>query len=159
MSAIRPRGQIADGLWSRRTHLVVGEEVLVAALEDVELGVVQLGVLVERAVALPHEAAHAGPPLRGELAVEHHQHAALRGEGRQGHAQQEFLHLLLLVEVQRPLEEGRRRRRRRLGKSARNVPGVPNLTPQKKKKKKKKKKPVEVDVFFFFFLNTDRQGS
>lgn len=39
------------------------EEVLVAALEDVELGVVQYGIVVHGAVLLPDEAAHARAAL------------------------------------------------------------------------------------------------
>lgn len=61
-----------------RTHLVAREEVLVAVLEDVEFGIVQLGVVVEVAVPLPHKTTHAGAALRGELAVEDHHDASVR---------------------------------------------------------------------------------
>lgn len=57
---------------SSGTHLVAREEVLVAVLEDVEFGIVQLGVVVEVAVAFPHKTAHAGASLRGELTVKDH---------------------------------------------------------------------------------------
>lgn len=54
------------------------EELFVAALEDVELGVVECGILVDGAVSLPDEAAHSRAALRGELAVEDHDDSLVR---------------------------------------------------------------------------------
>lgn len=78
-------------------------ELLVSALQDVELGVVEAGVLVHGAVALAHEAAHARPALRRELAVEDDDHALVRAGRQDGGAQEVVLHVLLLVQVQSPL--------------------------------------------------------
>lgn len=83
-----------------RTHLVSREEVLVPVLEDVELGVVQPGVVVDVAVPLPHKAAHAGPSLRGELAVEDQDDAPVRPGRDHGVPEQDVFHLVLLVQVQ-----------------------------------------------------------
>lgn len=85
------------------TDLKVREEVFVSALEDVELGVVELGVVVEGAVSLPDEAAHSRAALRRELAVEDDDHAFLRAGRDDGGVEEEGLHLLLLVQVQSSL--------------------------------------------------------
>lgn len=90
---------------SSGTHLVVWEEVLVAVLEDVELRIVQLGVVIEGAVPLPHKTAHAGAALRGELAVEDYDDASVRPGWDHGLPEQEVLHLVLLVQVQGSLIE------------------------------------------------------
>lgn len=104
-----------------RTHLVSREEVLVSVLEDVELGVVQPGVVVDVAVPLPHKAAHAGPPLRGELAVEDQDDAPVRPGRDHGVPEQHVFHLLLLVQVQGSL-------RRRGTDRDLDQPGLPSIS-------------------------------
>lgn len=85
----------------------MGEEVLVPPLEDVELGVVEFGVVVQGAVPLPDEATHARAALRGELAVEDDDDAFLWRGGDDGGPEEELLHLALQVKVQSPLNGGR----------------------------------------------------
>lgn len=85
----------------------MGEEVLVPALEDVELRVVQDGVLVDGAVSLADEAAHSGAALRRELAVEDDDDALVRAGRDDGRFEEEVLHLVLLVQVQSALRRQR----------------------------------------------------
>lgn len=85
------------------TDLEMREEVFVSALEDVELGVVEFGILVHGAVSLPDEAAHPRAALRRELAVEDDDDAFLRAGRDDGRFEEEVLHLVLLVEVQSSL--------------------------------------------------------
>ena len=81
------------------------EELLVSAFEDVELGVVEIGVLVHGAVSLPDEAAHPRAALRRELAVEDDDDSFLRGGRDDRGLQEEILHVLLLVQVERSLTQ------------------------------------------------------
>lgn len=83
------------------------EEIFVTALEDVELGVVEFGVVVHSAVPLPDEAAHSRAALRRELAVEDDDHAFVRAGRDDGHFEEEVLHLVLLVQVQASLRPQR----------------------------------------------------
>lgn len=73
------------------------EEVLVAALEDVELGVVKFGILVHGAVLLSDETAHSGAALRGELAVEDYDDSLVWAGWDNRVLEEEVLHLVLLV--------------------------------------------------------------
>lgn len=89
---------------SSRAHLVARKEILVAILENIELRVVQLGVVIEGAVSLSYKTAHARATLRGELAVEDNDNASV-GLGRDdGLPEQEVFHLVLLVQVQGSLK-------------------------------------------------------
>lgn len=90
------------------------EEVLVSVFEDVELGVVQYGILVHGAVSLPNEAAHARAALRRELAVEDDDDAFVRAGRDDGGPEEVVLHLVLQVEVESAL--------RRHGHHFRNLP-------------------------------------
>lgn len=83
------------------------EEVFVSALEDVELGVVEFGIVVHGAVPFPHEAAHSRAALRRELAVEDDDDALVWAGRDYGRFEEEVLHLLLLVEVQGSLKTQR----------------------------------------------------
>lgn len=83
------------------------EEVFVSALEDVELGVVEVGILVGGAVSLPDEAAHSRAALRRELAVEDDDDAFVRAGRDDGRFEEEVLHLVLLVQVQSSLRQQR----------------------------------------------------
>lgn len=84
--------------------LKMGEEVFVSALEDVELGIVEVRILVDGAVSLTDEAAHPRAALRRELAVEDDDHPLLRAGWDHRRLEEEVLHLQLLVQVQRPLD-------------------------------------------------------
>lgn len=95
---------------SSKTHLVAREEVLVAILEDVELRIVQFGVVVEGAVPLPYKTAHSWAALRRELTMEDHDDTSVRPGWDNGFPEQEVLHLVLLVQVQGSLMEGRQDR-------------------------------------------------
>lgn len=86
------------------THLEVVEEILVPSFEDVEFGVVEFGILVHGAVALPDEAAHPRAALRRKLAVEDDDDAFVRAGRDDRRFEEEVLHLVLLVEVQSSLE-------------------------------------------------------
>ncbi len=86
------------------------EEVFVSALEDVELGVVEFGILVHSAVSLSDEAAHPRAALRRELAVEDDDDAFVHAGRDDGHFEEEILHLVLLVQVQSALRRQRRTR-------------------------------------------------
>lgn len=79
------------------------EEVLISVFEDVELGVVQSGILVHGAVSLSNEAAHARAALRRELAVEDDDDAFVRAGRDDGGPEEEVLHLVLQVKVQSAL--------------------------------------------------------
>lgn len=79
------------------------EELLVSVLQDVELGVVESGVLVHGAVSLADEAAHPRAALRGELAVEDDDHALVWAGWDDGGFEEEILHLVLLVQVKSSL--------------------------------------------------------
>lgn len=83
------------------------EEVFVSALEDVEFGVVEFGILVHGAVSLPYEAAHSRAALRRELAVEDDDDAFVRAGRDDGRFEEEILNLVLLVEVQSSLRRHR----------------------------------------------------
>lgn len=85
----------------------MGEEVFVSALEDVELGVVEFGILVHGAVSLPDEPAHSRAALRRELAVEDDNDTFVRAGRDDGHFEEEILHLVLLVQVQTSLRRQR----------------------------------------------------
>lgn len=92
----------------KQTDLEMREELFVSALQDVELGVVEHGVLVHGAVSLPDKAAHPGAALRWELAVEDDDDPLLRAGRRDGGLEEEVLHLILLVQVQSALEMTRK---------------------------------------------------
>lgn len=87
-----------------RPDLENWEELFVAALEDVEFRVVEFRIVVHGAVPLPDEAAHTRAALRRELAVEDDDDAFVFGERDNWRFQQEFLHLVLVVEVQSSLK-------------------------------------------------------
>lgn len=80
-----------------KPNLKMREEVLVAALEDVELGVVKFGILVHGAVLLSDETAHSGAALRGELAVEDDDDSFVWAGWDNRVLEEEVLHLVLLV--------------------------------------------------------------
>lgn len=86
-----------------KTNLKVMEEIFVTAPEDVELWVVEFGILVHGAVPLPHKAAHSRAALRRELAVEDDDDAFVRTGWDDGRFEEEVLHLVLLVKVQASL--------------------------------------------------------
>lgn len=75
------------------------EELLVSTLQDVELRVVESGVLVHGPVSLADEAAHPRAALRRELAVEDDDHAFVYAGWRDGSSEEEILHMVLLVQV------------------------------------------------------------
>ena len=81
------------------------EEVFVSALEDVEFGVEEFGVVVHGAVPLPDEAAHPRAALRGELTVEDDHHSLLWARRDDGGPEEEVLHLDFLVKVQSSLRQ------------------------------------------------------
>lgn len=83
------------------------EEVFVSALQDVELGVVEVWILVGGAVSLPDEATHSRAALRRELAVEDDDDPFVRAGRDDRRFQEVILHLNLLVEVQSFLDEKR----------------------------------------------------
>lgn len=80
-----------------KPNLKMREEVLVAALEDVELGVVKFGILVHGAVLLSDETAHSGAAFRGELAVEDDDDSFVWAGWDNRVLEEEVLHLVLLV--------------------------------------------------------------
>lgn len=79
------------------------EELLVSTLQDVELWVVEYGVLVHGPVSLAHEAAHPRAALRRELAVEDDDHAFVYAGWCDGSSEEEILHMVLLVQVKSSL--------------------------------------------------------
>ena len=119
-------------------HLVLGEELPVPPLQDVQLGVVQVWVLIAGPILLPDKAApeeadgdnsgaggsqrspkshlqkaprfdlHSGPPLGGELAMEDDDHTLARIKGHDGLLQQELLHVLLHGQIDSTLRGGGR---------------------------------------------------
>ncbi len=83
-------------------------EVFVSALQNVELGVVKVGILIHGAVSLPDKAAHSRATLRRELAVEDDDDAFVLAGRDDGRFEQKILHLVLLVQVQGSLRGQRR---------------------------------------------------
>lgn len=82
-----------------QTNLEIGEEVFVSALQDVELRVVEVGILVDGAVSGPDKAAHFGSAFGRELAVEDDDHSLVRAGRDSGGPQEKVLHLVFLVQV------------------------------------------------------------
>lgn len=92
------------GLGAAKTNLEMWEEVFVSTLEDVQLGVVEFGIVVHVAVSLPDEAAHSRTALWWEFAVEDDDNSFFWARWDDGGLEEEVLYLVLLVQVQSPLE-------------------------------------------------------
>lgn len=80
------------------------EELFVSTLEDVELRVVEFRIDIYVAVSSPDEAADSRATLRWELAVEDDDDVLVWAGWDDGGPEEEVLHLVLLVEIQSPLE-------------------------------------------------------
>lgn len=95
-------GSVVLGLTKVR---MLWEELLVAAFEDVHLGVVQAGVVVSCTVPFPDEAAHSWSTLRREFTVENEDDSLVQVTRHDGTLQQKGLGIPFQGQVHSILSE------------------------------------------------------